>query len=108
MTNALKRKLASVPKSFLANVEEHESGCLLWQGSTTGGNSGTIVYGDFRYKGKWSYVHRAVYEWCNGTIQPGNAVHHVCETPTCVNPHHLVQMPKADHHRLSRYVARNS
>lgn len=62
--------------------------CWLWRGTiqrgyglfsarTTAGGNTTI--GAHR----WSYIA------AGGTIPPGHQIHHICNTPSCVNPAHL-------------------
>jgi hypothetical protein len=62
-----------------------ENGCHIWQGS-----KGTGGYGDVRFKGKSSRVHRVRYELEVGPIPEGMQLDHfACDTPICCNPAHL-------------------
>lgn len=47
--------------------------------------------------GRRDQLHRLVFELLVEPIEPGNHVHHECETPACINPAHLVQLTPSDH-----------
>lgn len=66
--------------------------CLEWEGSI--GKNG---YGRLSVGGKRVGAHRATYEAQYGPIPQGWDVHHECKNKTCVNPHHLLAMPKGTH-----------
>lgn len=61
-----------------------ESGCLIWIGNTN--KSG---YGKIKIHGKQKYAHRVAWEYYNGEIPYKLNILHHCDTPACVNPHHL-------------------
>lgn len=50
-----------------------------------------------RLDGRKQYIHRVVYEWLCGPIPEGRGLHHICETPRCVNPKHLQPVDHAEH-----------
>lgn len=65
-----------------------ECGCWIWMGHTRKTRHGE--YGLFRVGSRTNmYVHRASWLAFVGDIPPGRQVLHRCDTPSCVNPHHL-------------------
>ena len=60
-------------------------GCWIWLGAKL-----KEGYGIIHYKGKLIGAHRASYELYVGEIPDGLIVRHKCDTPSCVNPDHLV------------------
>ena len=65
---------------------ELNSGCWLWFGSQC-----SAGYGNLKRGGEWLYAHRLSYELESGhRPEPGEVVRHVCDTPACVNPDHLL------------------
>jgi hypothetical protein len=72
--------------------------CWIWTGGTNG------KYGVFgvdcrRTSVVRMYAHRFSYELHNGPIPDGFDVHHQCDNPLCVNPHHLVALSRKAHTR---------
>lgn len=62
------------------------SGCHLWAGSRSRAGYGTLTW-----KGHTRLTHRCAYEAENGIGSAlGLVVRHKCDTPACVNPHHLI------------------
>lgn len=64
--------------------------CWLWEGGKDSNG-----YGQFGVNGKSVLVHRFSYELHKGKIPTNNTYHgvcvlHICDTPNCVNPKHLV------------------
>lgn len=60
--------------------------CWLWTGGTATNNG----YGRFWLGNRnHAVAHRFSYELANGPIPDGLEVCHSCDTPACVNPHHL-------------------
>ena len=71
--------------SHLTNYEPiPEAGCYIWMGAALPSGYGTI-----RRKGKTLYTHRVAWEDAYGLIPKGLSVLHHCDTPACINPHHL-------------------
>lgn len=74
-----------VIERFWKCVPIREAGqCWLWKcGKCSDG------YGNFK-DGKFISAHRFSYELANGPIPKGLQVRHSCDTPSCVNPEHLL------------------
>ena len=71
------------------------SGCWLWSGWNDGRGYGRVWLG-----GKMRKAHRTAYEAANGVkITDGLVVRHKCDTPSCVNPSHLLIGTHADNVR---------
>ena len=62
-----------------------ESGCHIWMGEIN-----TLGYGYFKTDKKRHLAHRFSYQVEHGEIPRGLVVRHQCDTPSCVNPNHLV------------------
>lgn len=56
-------------------------------------------YGQLKADGKVWRVHRLSYELYVGAIPNGLVVRHRCDTPSCVNPDHLILGTQADNMR---------
>lgn len=63
---------------------EPNSGCWLWDGSTT-----KHGYGQISLNGSPSRAHRVSFEFFNKTSAGNKFVCNKCDTPSCVNPDHL-------------------
>lgn len=65
-----------------------ENDCWLWTAGKRGNNS----YGGFRINTKTNPVlaHRYSYLLYKGNIPENTKVLHICDTPLCVNPNHLI------------------
>lgn len=69
-------------KQLISTATPNE--CVLWDRCKTDG------YGTYRDKHKTYRVHRVSLEISIGrTLQPHEFACHHCDTPACVNPHHL-------------------
>ena len=68
---------------------DNETGCWVWQRSKTNQGYGQIAGG--------KRAHRVYYERFIGPLSEGQAVHHTCHNPACVNPAHLEALDRADH-----------
>lgn len=71
------------------------TGCWISTGPSTGNNY-------CRTSGK--PAHRDAYERLYGRVPDGFQCHHLCETPKCVNPEHIVAVSVADHAKTHRYL----
>jgi hypothetical protein len=83
-------------------ITETETGCLIWGGATN--SKGYPQRGD--HEGGNLLVHRAEYERANGPVPIGYHLHHLCETPRCVNPKHLIALSPGDHVRFHTWQRR--
>lgn len=66
-------------------IPEPNSGCWLWIGGVQAEGYGLIRDGIKRAK-----AHRVSYKLFKGNIPAGLVVRHICDTPECINPDHLV------------------
>jgi hypothetical protein len=62
-----------------------ECGCWIWTGAVQGDGYGVIKNEQNIQKS----AHRISWEFYYGPIPEGLKVLHQCDTPSCVNPHHL-------------------
>lgn len=92
MSEMLERDAAA----FFSHVEfEPNSGCWLWAGPT----AGKMGYGRFFRHGRQYQAHKWLYETTVGRpIAPLFALHR-CDTPCCVNPHHIFLGSKAENNK---------
>lgn len=63
--------------------------CWLWLGARTGNGYGGFMVPDGGH-GHLVGAHRIAYELAHGPIPDGLLVRHVCDTPLCCNPAHLL------------------
>lgn len=77
-------KIDPVERFHSKYFKEPNSGCWLWTSDVD-----EKGYGRFHHNKKRTPAHR--YSWVleNGPIQEGSIICHKCDTPACVNPHHL-------------------
>lgn len=68
-----------------------ETGCWIWLRYVD-----KYGYGTMKVKGHFAKAHRASYEAFNGHIPDGLHVMHKCDTPSCINPSHLMLGNAAD------------
>lgn len=64
---------------------DEDTGCFIWAGRV----AGTMDYGYMRCDSRDYYIHRLVYERMICPELP-EIVRHICDTPRCWNPKHLV------------------
>jgi hypothetical protein len=57
-------------------------------------------YGQALYAKRVRLAHRAFYMASGRVLAKGQHLHHVCQTPLCVNPDHLVIVDPAEHGRM--------
>lgn len=77
-------------------VVEPETGCWLWLWSVD-------KRGYAKYLGR--HAHTLYWEQATGgAIEPGIALHHLCENKRCVNPAHLKPVPQRQHARAHAAV----
>jgi hypothetical protein len=72
-----------------------EAGCWIW----TGASKNQFGHGAFKLgarKTRVLFAHRVAWELYVGPIPAGRCVLHRCDTPSCVNPHHLFLGTKRD------------
>lgn len=74
--------------------EDPETGCWISTGASQGG--------EYRMMDS-KPAHRAAYEVVEGPIFPAFEIHHLCRRGACINPEHIIALPRRDHHKLHRY-----
>lgn len=62
-------------------------GCWIYLGFKNRGG-----YGRTKLRNRQALVHRVTYEILCGDVKDGFELHHLCNTPSCVNPYHLRQV----------------
>lgn len=88
-------------------IKPQPNGCWIYNGSTD-------AYGRVNLRSipgasiERPVAHRFVYEILVGRIRTGWVLHHLCETPGCVNPEHLMEMPGGDHTSLHAELRRQA
>lgn len=85
----------TLPQKYRDRIQiEPNSGCWLWTGTIN-----TQGYAKFARRGQPTIsVHRAIYELL---FPPTKELHHLCKTPSCVNPLHLQPVTRSEHRMLS-------
>lgn len=69
---------------FMSKVHKADNGCWLWTAYRMKNG-----YGLFRTPARHELAHRVAYRLFNGTLDARDVMH-VCDTPACVNPEHLL------------------
>ncbi len=71
---------------FLERTEVNTEGCMIWTNClNTDGYARALYKGDANGK-----VHRIIYELTTGEDITGKVIRHSCDTPSCINPEHLL------------------
>lgn len=86
---------------FWRKTDRSPSGCWPWTGKRLTSGYGVVSMFDAgrtpkRYQ---LYAHRVAYELLVGPIGEGMTLDHTCDVRHCVNPDHLVQLPRDEHGR---------
>jgi HNH endonuclease len=74
-----------------------DTGCWLWTAAVNKLGYAKLNLVD---KKPSHYAHRVLYEMYIGGIEKGMHLHHLCQTPCCVNPGHLQLLSAAEHLNL--------
>jgi hypothetical protein len=89
---------------FMSKVKKTSNGCWIWQAFKQ--NDG---YSRFTFMGRSMVGHRASYQIFKGELDPEKHIHHVCNTPSCVNPEHLEQISPQENYMISNsFSAKNA
>lgn len=86
-------------KTLLDRIESQivripECGCWIWMGPTK-----IDGYGRINVNQRNCHAHRISWELYKGPIPQGMCVLHRCDTPSCVNPHHLFLGTKIENNK---------
>jgi hypothetical protein len=76
-----------IPERVWRKIDQDESGCWLWKGSTTDGYGMTLRYSRSERPSRNDLVHRWMLEVKTGAV--GVQALHSCRKRNCVNPEHL-------------------
>lgn len=80
--------------NFLARIDVQDDGCWLWTGGGSKERYGRFYAGDTSEQ----WAHRNAWRLHHGQeIPEGVQIHHICETPKCVNPLHLEALTAEEH-----------
>lgn len=86
--------------AFYSSPSGGPEDCTLFTGATNADG-----YGLLSIDSTARFAHRVAYELAVGPIPPGAVVRHSCDTPACVNPHHLVA--GAQHENVADSIQRD-
>ncbi len=97
---------------FMAKVDILPNGCWFWNGGRSRGKGNKKWYGSFSVNGVTIRAHRFSCEVL-GEMPPlpdGHDRSHTCDFSLCVNPEHVVYLPKEENQeqRLRRIRCRSS
>ena len=53
--------------------------------------------GQFKYNGRGMMATHVAYIYEHGSMPEGHEIHHICESPECTNPRHLVALTPREH-----------
>lgn len=91
----LEKATGAIARAF-AKLDRQEE-CWLWTGGADAKGRGRVWI-----DGRIQLVHRAIWSYLNGPIQPGMLLCHHCDNPRCANPFHLYVGTHADNMRDMR------
>jgi HNH endonuclease len=87
--------IEDLPPRLRQKICVTKGGCWLWH---VGRRIDRGEYSRVRYEGRNWAAHRLIYRLLVGPIPEGAFLLHSCDTPACVNPHHLsVGTPQKNH-----------
>lgn len=97
--------LAGSEARFWAKVDRSAGpdGCWLWTAHTV-----SIGYGHFKLGATMVLAHRVAWVLDGRVLHRGMVLDHTCETPACVNPHHLVEVTQRQNVRSCGMNRRNT
>lgn len=85
------------------NITKQANGCWLWNKSTN-----SAGYGQLSENKKYWLAHRYALS-CKKPVADSDIVRHLCHTPRCCNPEHLLVGTHADNYKdsLDKYISAN-
>jgi len=89
-TGVLSMPISRVTKFFNFKVDEY--GCWVWGLHLNPRGYAYSWIGERNVR-----VHRAMWELTHGKeVPPHHVIHHLCNTPSCINPYHLQAVTQAE------------
>ncbi len=87
--------MTKAERRFFRKIQIDRNGCWLWTAATDKDGYGVFGVGD-----KYWRAHRFAWSIRNRPLEAHEQLHHLCETPSCANPDHLVLMTPKQHKQL--------
>lgn len=92
------KKIAALDK-LISITDKTPTGCMVWQRS----RAKNSTRGSLRINGVMLYSYKVIWElYYNVNVPEGWVLHHLCETPMCCNPEHIICMPLSAHTKIHR------
>lgn len=94
------RRLDILLRILSRSSYDAETGCLIWQGPTSGDKGRGSGYARMCLNGATVAVHRVMWTNHHGYIPPRKHIDHKCANRLCVNPEHLQMVTQSKNEKL--------
>lgn len=91
----IQEKIRKIATDATRYIVDPLTGCWNWKGAKLRSGHGVV-----KVSSKSKMAYRVFFTFFIGTIAVGLQLHHTCENPSCVNPHHLIAVTPGQHARL--------